>query len=122
MTKFEIMTDSFEFRFTPGRPIPRMTEREILDTYFSLDPRITSNSIDPETVEAYDTEEDAREAFWTRWRDYGETRPARSAAGIPLLIGRLAFIQINDYDAEGEFDQGGDTLDLWSAEGYEPED
>lgn len=118
-TKFEIITDTFEFRF--GRnEIPAMSADEIFETYQSCDDRITSNSLDPRREASFDTEAEAREAFERDWRDYGETHVSSASIG-KLLCGRMAWIEVNEYDEDGEFDQGGDVLEL-SAEAYEPEE
>lgn len=117
MTKYDIKTDTFEFRFRRGLPIPAMSGSEILETYLSCDDRITSNSIAPALEASFDSEEEAREAFRAGFAGYGATRRERSFAGLPLLTGTIAFIERNEYDEDGEFDQGGEILD-YSAEAF----
>lgn len=118
MKKIEIMTDTFEARFgTSKASIPAMSAEEIFGSYISGG---FSNSNDPQRVSSYDTEAEARAEFSRHYADYGRTR---AEAGSPfwLLTGELAWIEENEYDDDGEFDQGGDVLD-WSAEGYEKEE
>jgi len=122
MTKFEIKTDSFEFRFyTRTRDeLPAMTAAEILETYQSGDTRITSNSLDPETVGSFDSLEDAKKAFARFYANYGRTAARRADIGYNLA-GELAWIEENEFDDDGEFIQGGVVYD-YSAEPYEPEE
>lgn len=117
--RWEIKTDSFEFRFGI-RPdsVPTMSADEVFDTYQSCDTRITSNSIDPTTVASYDTEEEAREEFSRNYANYGSTR-AEKGMTIWLLHGELAWIEQVWYDDDGEFDQS--MVLEFSAEGYNAE-
>lgn len=121
MIKYEIKTDSFEFRM--GREkwrIPAMTGAEILDTYFSCDDRITSNSLDPEIRESFDSEEEARAFFAAHYAGHGRTSLQRGNTQY-LLLGQLAWLEANEYDADGEFDQADGVL-AFSAAPYTPED
>lgn len=120
MEKFEIMTDNFEFRF--GRSldsIPAMSAAEIFDTYLSCDTTITSNSLDPTRRASFDTLEEAQAEFSRNYANYGRTSPERGSLWW-LLVGDLAWIERNEYDEDGEFDQGGETYAL-SAAAYEPD-
>ena len=120
MNKFEIKTDSFEFRFGTSRDsIPAMSAAEIFETYQIGDTTITSNSLDPDRVASFDTLEEARAAFAKNFADYGRTRAERGRV-FWLLRGELAWIEENEYTEDGDFDQGGVTYDV-SAEAYEPE-
>ena len=93
-----------------------MSADEILDTYFSCDTRITSNSLDPELRESFDSESEAVAFFRKHYADYGRTRLEHGSTQY-LLCGDLAWIERNEYDEDGEFDQGGDVVEL-SAEPY----
>lgn len=114
MIKYEIKTDSFEFRFT--RPAPSMTAREVFYTYTEGDPRIASNSCDPVTVASFDTLSEAQAAFAAKYANYGKTRSNRNGA-FYLLTGDLAWIEENAYDGD-DFDCNCGTHDV-SAEAWE---
>lgn len=121
MTKFEIKTDSFEFRFGRSREsVPAMSADEIFDTYLSCDDRITSNSLDPVLEASFDSLEEAKSEFAKNYANYGCTRLEHGSV-LWLLCGELAWIESNEYDDDGEFDQGGETFAV-SAEAYEPEE
>lgn len=113
--KYEIRTDRFEFRFgTYKDSIPAATADQIWDWY-------NQESVqDPEIRASFDTLEAAQEEFRKSWADYGTTRPQKGQTWW-LLTGELAWIERNEYDEDGEFDQGGDVYDV-SAQGYEKED
>lgn len=120
MPKFEIRTDHFEFRMGSMRDrIPAMSAEEILATHLSCDDRITSNGIDPTIEASFDTLEEARAEFTRNYGRYGFTSLDRAGTGY-LLSGSLAWIEENEYDDNGDFDQGGATYDV-SAQPYEPE-
>ena len=120
MKKFEIRTDHFEFRMGFRRDrIPCMSADEILDTHLSCDERITSNSIDPTIEASFDTLEAARAEFDRNYAHYGFTSLDRVSTGY-ILSGSLAWIEENEYDETGDFDQGGTTYDV-SAQPYEAE-
>ena len=115
MTKYEIMTDRFEFHFgTSKRSIPAMTESEIFNEYLS------GNANCPTREASYDTLEEAQEAFRKRYTNHGSTY-AQPGYCFWLLVGDLAWIEENEYDEDGEFDQGGDVYDI-SAEAYQPDE
>ena len=121
MTKFEIKTDSFEFRMGTRRSaIPSMSADEIMDTYFSCDDRITSNSLDPEQRESFCDENEAREFFKANYGNYGRTSLEHGNTQY-LLRGEIAWIEENEYDEDGEFDQGGAVIEF-SAEPYTVDD
>lgn len=118
---FGIRTDHFELRMGSRRDrIPSMSAEEILDTHLSCDDRITSNSIDPTIEASFDTLEEARAEFALNYERYGCTDLRRASCGY-ILTGRLAWIEENQYDENGDFDQGGETYDL-SAQPYEAEE
>ncbi len=109
MTKYEIKRDDFEFRFgTHKGTIPSMTAQEVFDEYLS------GSANDPEIVESFDSEDEAREALKAHtgrtWAEHGNV--------FWLLRGEVYFIEVSTYDEDGEFDQGGDILDI-AAEGYD---
>ena len=120
MTKFEIKTDNFQFRMgTRKSSIPSMSADEIMQTYFSCDDRITSNSLDPVLRESFDNEAEAVDFFKVHYSGYGRTRLERYNNQY-LLCGEIAWIEENEYDEDGEFDQGGSVIEL-SAESYKAE-
>lgn len=120
MTKYEIFTDTFEFRLWGDKErIPSMSGDEIMETYFSGDTRITSNSLDPVKQAAFDSYEDAEIEFGHSYANYGCTRLEKgNLKSLYLLRGEIAWIEENEYDEDGEFDQGGTVL-CFSAEPYE---
>ena len=120
MKKYEIRTDSFEFRLGNRRSeIPAMSAGQILDTYLSCDDQITSNSIDPAVEGSFYTLDAARDTFARHYADYGWSRLEHVGTGY-ILRGRLAWIEENEYDEEGDFVRGGETYDV-SAQPYEAE-
>lgn len=115
MTKYEIRTDRFEFRFgTYKASIPAASAAEIWDWYTQLSVQ------EPEIRASFDTLEAAQAEFRAHWADFGTTHAEKGMTWW-LLIGELAWIEHNEYDDNGEFDQGGDVFDV-SAQGYEPEE
>lgn len=111
MRKYEIKRDTFEFRFgTYKDSIPSMTSKEVFDYYLS------GEANDAEIIGRYDTESDALDAFSD---DYGTTW-AEKGNTFWLLRGSVEFVEINEYDEDGEFDNGGDIV-AYSAEGYDGE-
>ena len=115
MTKFEIKTDSFEFRMGKRKSeIPSMSADEIMDTYFSCDTNITSNSLDPESRESFDSRDDAVEFFRNNYANYGSTKLEHGNTQY-LLRGEIAWIEENEYDEDGEFDQGGAVIEFSAA-------
>lgn len=112
MTRFEIKTDSFEFRMgNVFDSIPSMSKEEIFDTYQSCDTRITSNCVYPATEMVFDSLDDARKAFAEDYADYGYTRFEKAYVGW-VLRGAIAWIEENEYDAEGDFDQSVAVYDI----------
>lgn len=112
MTKFEIKTDSFEFRFgTSKNSIPEMSGAEVFDTYQM------ESANDPTLEASFDTLEEAQAEFSKSYSDYGTTY-AEKGFTFWLLRGKVAWIEENEYDEDGEFDQGGWTHNV-SAESYE---
>lgn len=108
MKKYEIYTDDFQFHFGRGRDsIPAMTGDEILDTYLSCDDRITANIRDPRREASFDSLEDALAEWEKNYKNYGSSSAAKSGA-VWQLMGRLAYLEANEYDEDGEFDQGGE--------------
>ena len=108
MTKYEIMHDRFEFNdWTSKYSFPTATAEQIFDWYMNLADRC------PNLVGSYATEEEAREAFQ-------ECRGSTSVTDgwvHALLVGDVYWIEINEYDEAGEFDQGGNVI-AFSADGY----
>jgi hypothetical protein len=120
MTKYEIMTDHFEFRLgTQKWRIPSMSADEIFDTYQSRDGRITSNFINPRLCGSYATLEEAQAAL----HDGAYSAETRLQKGQVewLLTGELVWIEENEYDDDGEFDQQNGFHDVL-AEPYEKEE
>ena len=121
MTKFEIKTDSFEFRMgTRESAIQPMSADEVMDTYFSCDTRITSNGLDPEQRESFDSMDEAVAFFRKNYSGYGRTRLEHGNTQY-LLRGQIAWIEENEYDDDGEFDQGSAVIEF-SAEPYTVDD
>lgn len=121
MRKYEIYTDTFEFRFGKYKDsIPAMTGYEILQTYLSCDTRITSNFLDPHLAASFDTLEEARAEWEKNYKTYGSTS-AEKGSVLWLLRGDLAYLEANDYTEDGDFDQGGELFEV-SAEAYEKEE
>ena len=121
MKKYEIYTDTFEFRF--GRyedSIPEMSGYEIFQTYLSCDTGITTNSLDPHLEASFDTLEEARAEWEKNYKNYGRTWAEKGNA-LWLLRGDIAYLEGNEYTEEGDFDQGGDVYEC-SAEPYEKEE
>lgn len=118
MTKYEIMTDTFEARFgTSEASIQSMSAEDIFDSYISGG---FSNSNNPQRVASFDTLEEAQAEFSKNYSGYGRTR-AEKGFTFWLLRGKVAWIEENEYDEDGEFDQGGSVYS-YSAVGYEKEE
>lgn len=115
MIKYEIYTDSFEFRFGKDKSsIPDATADDIWEWY-------TEESCQcPEMVGSFDRREDAKAAFNKYYANYGETH-AENGNVFWLLRGRVAWIEVNNYDNNGEFDCGVDVIGL-SAEPHKGEE
>lgn len=115
MTKFEIKTDSFQLRFgTYKESIPAMTADEVFDAYMG------GSANDPTLRASFDTLEEAQAEFSRNFSNYGSTY-AEKGNTFWLLRGDVAWIEENEYDEDGEFDQGGAVVGL-SAEPYCKED
>lgn len=111
MTKYEIRTDHFEFRFGKTRDsIPDATEDEIFAWYME------ESSADPTIRESCDSLDSAQEIFRRDYAGYGVTRAEKSMVWW-LLVGELAWIEENEYDEYGDFVCGGECYDI-SAEEY----
>ena len=115
MTKYEIRTDRFEFRFVKFKDsIPAATADEIFAWYME------ESAADPTVQASFDTLEEAREEFKKHYADYGTTRAEKSMVWW-LIVGDLAWIEGNEYDDDGEFIQGGECYDV-SVAPYEKEE
>lgn len=115
MTKYEIYTDTFEFRFgTYKASIPEMTEGDILDEY------LWQSSICPKLESSFENLDMATAFFRENYADYGKTW-AEKGNCFWLLRGRLAWLEASHYDDDGEFDYGEGTI-CHSIEGYTEEE
>lgn len=110
MTKYDIMTDNFELRLGRTNEARALTADEVFSEYQAED----ANA--PMLIESYDNYDDALAAFNKTYANYGSTRAVRGVTGW-LLLGQVAFLIENEYDEDGEFDQGGDVW-AYSAEAY----
>ena len=112
MTKFEIKSDNFEFRFTGH--MPSQSAQEIFDQYLS------GSANDPVLEASFDTLEEAKAEFAKNYANYGRTRLERNGK-IGFLRGDLAWIEENEYDEDGEFDQNCGVWEI-SAEPFSADD
>lgn len=120
MIKYEIMTENFEFRMGTRRDkIPPMSAGEIVDMHLSCDDRITCNYINPDRHESFADEAAARKFFGERYSNYGRTNITKNGANW-LLSGQIAWLEANEYDENGEFNQGGEVLS-YAAEPFLPD-
>ena len=111
MTKYEIKTDHFEFDFGAAKnSIPCMTADEVFGTYEN------ESANDPKTEATFDTLEEARAEFAAHYANYGSIRAERGNV-FWCLVGNVAWIEENEYDEDGDFDQSCGTYDI-SAEPY----
>lgn len=110
MKKYEIMTDNFELRLGRTDDARELTAADVFTEYQDED----ANA--PVLVESYDNIDEARAAFRAHYANYGSTRAVRGVAGW-LLLGQVAFLIENEYDEDGDYDQGGDIWE-YSAEPY----
>lgn len=109
MRKYEVCTGNFEIRCgTTKDSIPSYTEWELY--YEATDGEY-------EIVGSFDTVEDARAFFSENYKDYGRTWAEKGYIWW-LLRGCVAWIEINIYDENGEFDSGDGVVEL-SAEPYD---
>lgn len=111
MTMYEIKTDRFEFS-NPKKHWTSQTVDDIIEMYLGL---YECNS--PKLEAGFESLEEAKAEFESHYRNYGNTRETTGWAGMHLLVGEIAFLEENEYDEDGEFDQGGDWID-WSVEPY----
>lgn len=112
MTRFDLFTDNYEFRFGRTKDsISAMSADDIMNAYQA------ESANDPHLVASYDTEEEARAALAEM---SGSTRPQASNV-FWLLCGSVAWIEENEYDADGEFVQNLSWVD-WVAEPYQPDE
>ena len=115
MRKYEIYTDTFEFRFGKSKSsIPAMSMSDIWMEYNC------QSSNDPVRVASFDNLEDAMAFFRENYADYGRTWAEKGNVWW-LLRGQVAWLDGNEYTEDGGFDQGGDLYEC-SAEAYEKED
>lgn len=118
MIKYEIYTDSFEFRMgTNKERIPNMSANDIFDTYMSCDTRITSNSLDPCLCGVFDSE-DAAQAAWSAYKDWGRTCLEKGQTQW-LIRGDVAWMESAEYNGD-DYDYSIDYLCI-SAEPYAKE-
>lgn len=115
MRKYEICTNDFQIRCgTKKSSIPSYTAWELYDE---------ANYNDCYAYElqaSFDTQAEAREFFDKHYKDYGRTW-AEKGNVFWILRGRLAWIEIDIYDENGEFDSYDGTIEL-SAEPYKGEE
>lgn len=115
MTKFEIKTDRFEFRFgTSKDSIPAMTADEVFEEY------LQGSCNDPELQASFDSLEAAQEEFKAHYAGYGRTY-AEKGYIFWLLVGEVSWIEEAEYDEDGEFLEMNGTWAV-SAEGYKNEE
>lgn len=110
MKKYEIFTDHFELRLGRTRDARSLTPGEVFDEYRMED----ANA--PHLEASFNTAEEAMAEFNANYANRKNTDPVRGVVGW-LLYGNVAFIEINEYDEDGEYDQSGDVL-AFSAGGY----
>lgn len=105
MKRYEIYTDTFEFRF--GRykdSIPSMMVGEVWQEY-------VCQQNDPALVKSFENLDEALAFFRENYADYGRTW-AEKGHVFWFLRGQLAWLDENEYTEDGEFDQGGT---LWES-------
>lgn len=114
MKKYEIMTDSAEIlRSKSIRSFPAMSAGEVFDTYRSLTVQ------EPRCEGSYDTLEEANAVWQALYAKSGRTY-AQAGNPFAVMIAEVAWIEENEYDDDGEYDQGGNVW-RWSADGYNDE-
>lgn len=111
MTKYEICTGSFEIRCG--------TKKNSIQDYNEWALFYEATDGEYEIVGSFDTEEDATAVFKENYEDYGRTW-AEKGNVFWLLRGQVAWIEVNIYDENGEFDSGDGVIEL-SAEPYKGE-
>lgn len=107
MTKFEVFRDAFEIN---GSGIERLSAAEVFDEC-----RTHSGSF-AKRLGSFDTLEEAQ-ALFAREKVVADTSRYQGRA-YPLIMGEVVWIEQNEYDEDGEFDQGGDVIEF-CAEPYE---
>ena len=111
MIRYQIYTDTFEFRFgTAKDSIPELSSDDIWDMYTA------QSYICPEGERAFATKEEAVNYFGENYSDYGTTW-AEKGFSFWVLRGRIAFLSEEEYEDDGEFDQDLGTLCI-SSESY----
>lgn len=105
MKKYEIIKDRFEFRLSRPAHSNTRTAADIFDEYL-----VGSDDNGREVLGVYDTADAALEDFR---QHYGRMAYTSASDGwaCRLLVGEIVFVEINEYDENGEFDQGGDVMD-----------
>ena len=115
MRKYEIYTDTFEFRFGKAKSsIPAMSMSDIWMEYNC------QSSNDPVRLASFDNLEDAMAFFRENYADYGRTWAEKGNVWW-LLRGQVAWLDGNEYTEDGDFGQGGDLYEC-SAEAYKKEE
>lgn len=107
MTRYEIYTDRFEF--SSANSWASMTPDDIMDLY-CLSPTC------PHLEAGFDSLAEAKAAFDSGYRDYPSTRQNKGWAGTWLLNGTIAYLEENEYDEDGDLDQG--SILEWAVEPY----
>lgn len=111
MKKYEIFTDRFELRLGRCSDSRSLTAGDVFGEYRMED----ANA--PTRVARFASEAEALAAFDAEYKTYGRTHACRGVASW-LLTGDVAYLEVNEYDDDDEFDQGGDVI-AFSAEAYE---
>lgn len=113
-TRYEIYEDVFEFRFGKYKDsIPEMSASEVEQMYFE------QTSHEPFLVRSFDNAADAVQYFRENFSQHADTRAVKENV-FWLLYGHIAYLEENQYDDDGWFDQGGA---IWgtAVAGYEKE-
>ena len=115
MKKYEIYTDSFEFRFGKYKgSIPSMSMSDVWMEYNCQ----SANT--PVLVASFENLEEALDFFRENYAGYGRTWAEKGNVWW-LLRGEVAWLDANEYDEDGYFDQGGDLYE-YSTESYTKEE
>lgn len=115
MTKYEIRTDTHEFRLPKRAGIRTCTGADLFEDYRQ------SSIQDSEVRESFDSLEEARAEFEAHWANWGSTQLLQGN-GTRYLYCEFAWIEENRYDDDGEFDQGGWCYDVSAEDWTEEED
>lgn len=114
MTKYEICTDTFEFRFGKAKSsIPDATADEIWSWYSEESCQM------PTIVDSFDSLVSAKAEFYEHYANYGETHAVKGSVWWSLR-GQVAWIEETIYYDDGDFESDGGTLAV-SAEPYKRE-